>query len=821
MAKNSQFDNLRLDNLNLPYDLSKSELSTDPRLVEGSKNTYCTMDGALTNRPGLLSLTNPSIGGSIANMVYYETLKPNNSTGKIAQYIIASYYKTSTAKYEIAVFNRGIVSGDPLFVYNGLITGSVRPHEIVVIRGKAYIKSFPSSGTDKLGMYTLEVLPDETIEVNNWGLLGPTIPARLASTGMGYIFGSALVTRGINSTDTSVIIHQGGVLAGQQIISLTPPYNAYIDQEKVTVTAKTINTPFGYDTLTITRGVDGTTATNHPYYSLIWATPAWNTADYAIDVTLGWKYSYCWKNKNGQYSNRAKLETNLSQVPSVTPPLDGLIPKITVTCPSDTTQYPKILILRSTDGGGTFFPLTEIDNPGTATVDFEDKYLPTGATAATNGITYDGPIYSTVAGVTFNTPVPDTFLSGGYSGPGLLTNSPLPTVTPPKIVGTDYPEKSTSLVYWKNRIWVAINNILYFTSNEELAYGIPEESCDTSNEGGFFRFQDNITQIFAFNDSLLIFTRSGRVLRMLGNTKDTFTPEAWLENVGFAADQPRAIVKNGEKLYFLSNNYHVIMLDTNSNRIISHPLGKSISTAIKAGLKVFLTVYKGDMKEWLCLGLLENPESSDEIKNTLRSKLYIYDLLKSHQLTRNYSDNIPRETIELPEKTFDFWNSPWDIGSVTAMLACPYESFNDTPQYMLMLDTSVVDTFSKVEDYGSATFDFVAITGMMENPVGNHVNSNRLAAVHPSLWGIRLERVQYDGDIDPDIKVFKDDLWLNSTPLKESDLQYIRPSRGYKTVVGTLNEVGKYFAVRLEVPQPRRPVNLQKLTLTFEPEAGP
>jgi hypothetical protein len=736
------------------------------------------------------------------------------ATGHLGQYVLYSYKNGST--YNLGFCKMGLgfaTSTNHTDVLNlgGVIANSSRPHGVVVVRGKAYIKAFPTGGSDKLGLFTWEIKPDGTQQVGYWGLLGPTIPARLASAGQSVAYGSwdGSVIQEINASVTTITLYQTGTLAG-----LTPPFEAWIDTEKVNVTAIATGTPTLYDTLTVTRGYGGTTAAAHARNSLIWAPLSWATADHPVGCSLGWKYSYCWKNKNGQYSNRAKLETNITAIPSITPPISGLVPKITVTCPSDTTEYPKILILRSTDGGGTFFPLTEIDNPGTPTTNFEDKYYPTGSVAATQGITYDGPIRSTVVGVTFNTPVPDTALSGQYSGPGLLTNSPLPPVAAPKIIGADFPEKSTPLRYWKNRIWVAINNILFFTSAEELPYGIPEESCDTSETGGFFRFQENITQIFPTNDALLIFTRGGRILKMTGTTKDTFVPEHYRQNQPYLAEHPTAITSVGDKVFYVSGDYNVVMMDENSSRIISHPLGTHVRDAVSAGKKVFLDHYEGSGREWLVLGLLAPPDSANK-----SGQIFIYDLYKSHKLTRNYADNIERETMDLPEKTFDFWNSPWDT-EATTILVCPYNTeTSNTKKAIFQSPNYYIDTFTDPINYVTSPYQFVAITGVMENPAGYHVSTHAIGGLQPNVWGVRLERLEYAGDRDPSISIYRDSLWIEPTPLKQDHLQYLRKSGGYRVIQATLDGIGKYFAVKIE-QNPNRPVNLQKLTVTFQPGAG-
>lgn len=820
--QNRQWDAVKLESLNIPYNVTELALNNEPHLVNGSLNTYVGFDGSLSTRNGLAASNSTCSSGRIDRLWYYETLLPLTATGKIGQFVLASVYKTSTSRWSLFYAKVGLTSGTSSNFTEVTSLGEIRestaPHEVVIVRGKAYVKMFPrTSASDKLGLYTWEMPVGGTQQVGYWGLLGPTIPAKVDGKGR-RSYGS------ITSASTSVVVTSttiGGSLP-------STPFTAVMDLEQVTVTAIATSTPgAGYDTLTITRGVNGTTATAHDDGTII-LYRAFSASNHNVSAAYGWAYSYCWKNKNGQYSNRAPLQTNLDDLPSKTGPITRLIPKITITCPTDTTEYPSILILRTTDGGGIFYPLTEIDNPGTSTASFEDKYFPTGSTAVSNAVIYDGPIYSRISGITFADPVEDEFLVGDQRGPDLDTNSPLPGVNLPKEIGTDTPLSSTSLAYFKNRIWVGVDNILWFTSFEELPYGIPEESCDTSSSGGFFRFQENISQIYATKDMLLIFTRKGRVLKLTGALKETFEVNQIGSGTGFAREHPAAICSAEDKIFYLSKDYHIYMMDENSERIISHPLGDSIATAATAGYKIHLSYYTANntllKTNWLVLGLYNQSDQT-------LSRTYIYDLYKSQRLNRNYSDNIERSAQDLPEKTYDFWNAPWTIPAV-CQISCPANDDNENGRNTMWFVTYSGGTssirpyeitpinLSNDGDLANVDWNFVANFNLFQNPPGNHINTMRAPGLHPNLYALYIERLVYPVDIDPDLGIYKDSLWQKSLPATQGPDQFLQNNEGYKTIWGTFNEVGKYFAPTIRMNRPRKPVNIQKLALVYDPEGG-
>ena len=795
MPANNQIESVLLDPLQLPYNNILNELDRTPRLVTGSQNTLITFGGALSSRGGTRAMSNGSLTGRIVRLWSYETLEASPRT-----YLLASVYTGSAYTMYYNAVDAGVLSGWTQMTALGDLRASTRAHEVVVVRGRAYIKGYPNgAGSDKLGMYQWYATGG-TVVTTYWGLLGPTAPATLK--------GSARRLNGaINESQTAITVSSTAIGAALP----ATPFVVQCEFEQMNVTSIGGGTNW-----TVTRGYNGTTSASHIDGSML-VYRNWSASTHNTQASIGWKYSYCWKNLAGHYSNRAPLQTNYDQMPSFSGPVNKLIPKFTVTAPSDTTNYPSVLILRTTDGGGTLYPLTEIDNTATS-IDFEDKYFPTGTGLASNVI-YDGPIYNrTIPAGSFVDPVEDEYLIGDQQGPGLDTNSPLPTVLAPLVTGTDAPSTFTSsLVYHMGRIWLAIGNVLFFTSAEELPIGIPEEASDTSSAGNFYRFQDNIAQIYSMGDRLYIFTVTGRVLELTGVSKETFTVLPVAEGIGAPTGHPHAICRANDKLFVLSRDYHLYMMDTDSRRIISHPLTTELISKAQAGAEIQLSYFTDNEKSWLVVGAYDRATPTN-------SRVWVCDLYKTQRLSRNYSDNIERSSQDLPEKVYDFWNAPWTIRASAQLVGRWTRADNSQRLYFSAYDgtTSQIvyyDATYQADDLPGGSFveyDWRAYTNLMQTPSGNLINQIRQPNVHPAAYAITLERSQTANDQDPGVSVFIDDLWTSPIPVKLVKDQYTKDSRGFRIVQGHINREGKYFALQFRQDALSFSIKIHKFHMAFD-----
>ena len=174
MPQAEQLDSLTLDSLVFPYDRITGELRDEPRLIRGL-NMFTTRGQKLTKRSGTKLLTDSDHTAKAVRVVSYETL---DTPAKV--YYLASFY-TGT-DYEVRYLD--LDAGTPAWTSVGTlrdVDDSTRPNELLVHKGKVYIKSYPGSG-DKYGTVVWESVGG-TPALKLWGLPKPTEPVHIAAPG--------------------------------------------------------------------------------------------------------------------------------------------------------------------------------------------------------------------------------------------------------------------------------------------------------------------------------------------------------------------------------------------------------------------------------------------------------------------------------------------------------------------------------------------------------------------------------------------------------------------------------------------------------------
>ncbi len=775
MALSTQMDTLELSSLELPYDRITNELEeSPPRLVAG-ENVYVTLGGKLAKRPGTLEVgdLNDTVNPSrVVRTWEIETL----GTPPLI-YILASVFDVITSKYKMQY----IRLDDPSPVWTSLgnqrdIHLSVYPHEVGISRGRAYIKAFPDASGDKLGCVVFDDIGGTPI-VRQWGLLPPTVPAALVGA----------ITR-LNGAITS----GAGAL---NVVSDTgfpgTPFTIQVEFEQMSVTAGTPGTAW-----TVTRGINGTTAAAHDDdVPVLWRD--WSASDHQVDVALFWRYSYCKKSVTGQYSSRAPLETNPDKLPSQTGPFFDLIPKFKIMGDADTVNIPHLVVMRSEDGGGALYELHTYTNTGAGLITVEDKYLESGA-----------------SGGTFNDPTPDEVLNRGLRSPTETGNNPPPTVTGTKVVGTDAVQRTSPIETYSGRLWFAIDNILFFSGQEEILLGIPEECWDYSATGRFFRFPTQITNIKATNDALYVFTISGATYQVTGTNPATFNYRPLFDNVGAPYGQPAAICRFGSTIALLTHDLRVVLIENDQYLTISDPLFTDLVDAFNEGAR-FEIVYFGDLeKEWLIV-------AAHNDANPANSKQWVYDIKLSakHKL--------------------HFWSPPWKIHS-TAMFSYRIAENSSQRRLCFYVWDPVTTTGRLVRldptnrtgtDPSAATGDaegyFVeARTNLLSVPSGNHINQLRGPAVIPCAYDLRIDRVQFTGiaeapDKDPQVYYYWDDFGNDpiQPPPREDPARRIK-SVGYRTMIFPLFTTGQRISVHIRKLPSKDLMQLCNIVIVFLPNSG-
>ena len=759
--KNTQLDSLEFSPLYWPYDVITSELSETPRQVAGSLNTFVTLGGPITKRPGLKSVGVETLGipstHEPVRIYYYETLDGH-----------AWYLASLKAKNEVVLVDGGYVlyarKAGTLAVWASVgsyraLDMSVAPHEVVVQRGLAFVRGTPGATTgEKYGTVILDG-SGGTLRVRPWGIPGPTIPCRMSGR-------TSFLATNITNVATSL------TLTTAFSPSLTAPYTIQIDDERIRV-----GVDGGTGLSTLTRGYDGTTATNHDAGAFV-IYHDWAVSAHRVDVVTSWKYTYAWVSITGQVSNRAPLETNPDKMSSATFPFFDQVPKMTVQGNADTTNIPQINIYRTQDGGGTFYYVGSTPNTGAGNITFEDKYLETGTSV---------PV--------INDPIPDDLLDQGQIAPSLTSNTVPPPVVAPLVIGTDVPQACTPLVSYSGRIWYGVKNYLLFSGGEEISEGVPEESFPAGIDGNFFKFQHPIVTLAAGENALYVFTTT-HTYKISGSNKQTFNVKPILHNIG--GYSATGVVRAADKVFFVTHDQRLGYIESNDSfSIVSEPVG-----SVWSGSNIHLAYFGEDDRDLVFLfAYVEDGDSS-------RNRAYVFDVALS-KMTKS-----------------SFWQAPWTV-EASASISCPVQPttgyrrlFLGTPTGFTALDIARADNATVYGDNGVG-YDWVLRSHLATVPEGNHVNKLRSPGLVPVVARARFERTRFPGDRIPQVTFSYDDFWTDEQEAVSIHEPTVRAaSKWYETLEATSDQVASRLGVSLAVYASPDPITIHTLTLTWKPDLG-
>lgn len=769
MAFDNQNDGIIFESLDLPYNKVERELSEKPRLVDGL-NSLITLGGKLVKRPGTQKVNFTDSTFRPYRMWLYETLDG-------AIYVMACVLNPDDNRYKLQ-YNRlnGTTPGWTDIPNVRHVNQAVYPHECVVARGLFFIRYVPAPAYgEKLGSVIFDGSDSlASPRTTYWGLLGPTQPAR-------FVGFTSQTTAAVSATATTIPVTS---TTG----SPAAPFPLRLG-EKEWVTVTTVN-PTDY---VVTRGTNGV-QTSHDTLTTV-AAPDFDDSDHKVEVKVGYQYSYSWKTLTGHISNRVDVERNPDLTSSSTGPFTNKIPKVTVRGHADTTNVPTIVVWRTTDGGGTFLKLKEIDNPGDSDVTFEDNVLASGPSSSTEA-----------------DPQPDAELSASNPAPSTISNSPPPSVTEPDIIGVAAPVRSTRLAYYAGRIFFAIDNILFYSGNEEIIEGVPEECFPSGLGGNFFRFQHTITSLESTTDALYIFTLE-ETHQLTGTTKETLNPRLLFNGTGAPTQQPRAITKLRNSLAWLTQDFRIAVTDGGDLTIISDPLLQDIDDIINdQGAQIFMSYAAALEKEWLIIDAVV-------ANNPINSRQWVYDIKKSQLLKEH------------------FWNAPWDIRSTcsvwgriseaefkTRLCFFVYTGLTDENQggHVVSLDLTGNTAYDDKPLDPQASYDFNITTNLFLVPSGNHVNKLRVPGLLPVFEQVQLERIKFPEDSDTRLFYCLDNLWLKFhevIPLENPAMrEQIEP--GYITKIAHINKAAKRVALRLVANKTKYNIEIQNLNLIWRPESG-
>jgi hypothetical protein len=766
MPNNRAFDTEQPGSIAWPYDRVVRPLDTKTdRFIRG-ENFYVTWGGTAAKRPGVERLSGGDFEADyrIDRSWEYQTL---DTPPKL--FFVVSAYSFVNQVWELWYQRRTDTPGVwTQFPNLRACNESQRPHEACPSRGLLYIKGFPAHNEDPENLGSI-IFDGSNEEFNLWGLLGPQEPIHINGA--------------IATTTTTTSISATTINVGSTASFPAAPFSAQIEFELVNVTAKTATT------FTVTRAAGGTEAVERPAgASIVYRN--FSASDHAVTVNLFWGYTYSYKTNTGQVSNRSPIETNPDKMPSYTGPFSNLVPSMTYVGHADTTRVPTIVIQRTTDGGGTWFTLEEIANPGAGTHTYLDDSLESG-----------------VAGGTFDDPVPDALLNTFNPAPSLTSNSPPPTCLAPAVTGVDAIQASTPLVSYAGRIWYAIGNVLFYSGQEEVVEGIPEECFPSGVQGNFFRAQYPITNVQPTRDALYVPTLND-MQAVTGTNRETFSLRPIIENIGHPYGSPRAITRHENKVILLTQDFRVVLIQNQDVITLSDPLFTDIVDAANQGAEFDIKYWADLNNEWIIVGAYNTTIAE-------RTKFWVLDM---------------KRTTRTGEP---FWFLPWTLPASSMISGRISE---DTGQRRLVFCTYDSDenfnVLSKLDPTGRAATDDTAYgdgqpiswyfdTRQFQNPTGNHVNTYRMPSLNSTVHSVQFDRTMFPRATDPNVYCYFDDFWtnpieqgiINPPPIREQSL-------GYQTSYVPVGQCCQHFAFRMSQYRSFGNFELQNFFVCWDPEAG-
>jgi hypothetical protein len=757
MPSTSHYDALQHLPLELQYNRITSPLDDTKAIIAG-ENTYITLGGILSKRPGLTDLgASTAISLRCDRLWAYETME---ATPKV--YILGSFYDSVADRWKMYYWRPG-ASGWTAMPDVRDVNASTRPHEVVISRGLAFIKGFPhSSSSEKLGTVVFDGAATPTPTLTYWGILGPDQPMVI----------DAVMTKlaaDIDASATSLTVTDSTGFP-------TPPFIVLIDYELINVTA------VSGTTWTVSRGYLSTPTNAHKKNALIYYRP-WNPSDHNVTVNSSWKYTYVLKMANGHVSNRAPLEENPDKPPSETRFFFDQIPKLLIPVPSDTTNVPEITVYRTTDGGGSFYYLETVTNGGTSPQAY-----------------YDDSLESGTSGGTFNDPIPDTMLNTLRRAPTLTSNSPPPTVLLPKVLGVDTPEPSTRIVSYATRLWYAIGNVLFFSAQEELDEGVPEHAWPSGSFGNFFKLTEPITNLEATTNALWVFTPT-TVYSLTGTNLETFSLRPRFKNIGAIAGHPQSVTSFRDRVAFMTQDFRVAVFSEDSEPlVISLPLGDSLQTQIQSGATVQIQYYPDMEREYLIVSCHRPTAPS-------ASTHFVFDLGRGLAPNKQFwfTPWTIQSTASVISRTVETPQAPRLVFAV----------YDGTATRLAYLDAT------KATDVNPATgapvgFSYYFQTSLFPVPGGNHVNLLRRPAMMPKVQRILVE----NSGVTPVVTYYRDSLTTASSGTLESP-EYLTVS-GYAWWTLPVDEVAYRIGVRIasQASDATQPASYYAITIIWYPEAG-
>lgn len=413
-------------------------------------------------------------------------------------------------------------------------------------------------------------------------------------------------------------------------------------------------------------------------------------------------------------------------------------------------------------------------------------------------------------GATFSDPIADKDLDTFAVSPTLTSHSPPPTCLADEgeIIGTNTPRLSTPIRSFAGRLWFALGNVLFCSSNEEIALGMPEHAFSTGLLGNFWRFPSNVSNIQDTTEALYIFTGT-ETYWLRGKTQETFQLDKLFADVGAANQHPMAITVADKTVIWLTADYRICMARGSNRDFISDEMEHIFSyffTTPTYGIN--FVRYAEREKDWLLVAISAAGKNADpNISYT-----YIFDFNQGESGMWQPPMAGARLQTLLHVKS-------WNEASMKLYgMAYGISSGNVPKSALVNQDSQIFYDFNPANASNVQTTS-TAIFNPFRNPAGGHLNSLRIPVTVSDLMGIKLDYEDHeDTSIIPSYSL--DSLgpttsWTNMT-LEDPPRRIA--STGYKSKWTQINQSAEYVSVRLIVSGAE--FNLLCLGILWTPNSG-
>jgi hypothetical protein len=486
-----------------------------------------------------------------------------------------------------------------------------------------------------------------------------------------------------------------------------------------------------------------------------------------LTVLFGWRYVYAYVSNTGHVSNRSFVIGNAG----FTGPFTNSKPRLQVVYSTD-PQVTNINIYRTTDGGGTPYFLAQIaNNSAGGTVNYDDN----GSVASAGD------------------PKADNELDTRNIAPSETSNYFPPSVLDTSDFGA-FILQSTPPEYFARRIWYAMGNRLYYSGQEEILNGVPEESYPSpwGLRGNFYVFQGQVRHVKASKRALYIGT-SNEMIVLTGQDKTNFLPDTLVKDIGSPAGHPLAICSFRDSIFFMSSDLQIYSVTgANPPVLISAPLGSSLRTTVNSSnVSVQLETFARDGNTWLIVNVADSATPAN-------NRQFVYDLARN------------------------IWFTPW-TKKITAMT---FGRLRETDQQKHLIVTTWDGTTAKlavldtefVTDAGDAFYPFFT-ANLVTIPAGNHINELRKWAHAPMLSYFVVEYKTFAPNTDIEVWYRLDEFAGGSTQVSGDAPPFTAQHASYSEKWYAIQQVAKRVQISITLAENQK-TEIQNIAFAFQPEAG-